>query len=160
MTSQSIRKCSHCVAEIPKVATVCSHCRRDQNESWYKKVGGARIPLILSVLIFVAFNYGLFEKNYSNYNEDFDIKQENIISLNDIDKRVVFKINNNSNVMWKKLAYQVITKHDGKVVDVESRKSNYWAIQPHSSSYITVETYAKHPNTTWEFVITGLSSGK
>ena len=154
------KKCKHCIEDIPKAASVCSYCRKELNEKWYQRFSLTTFFSMLPLVLGFLYLNNSFSPEFSNYDDEFEVVQENVISINDIDKRIVFRIKNNSSVRWEDLKYQIITSHNNKIIDVDNGSKSNWTVQPHSSSYLTAETYAKEPNTTWTLVITGLSYNK
>lgn len=157
MKISDLQLCTHCQSEVPKKATVCAYCRRDLNHKWYKKIQFSTVVTFLPFVLFVGYLKGWFEPEFSSYQDDFKTTQVNMLKIPDVQgNRLIFKIENTSDVKWENLSYELVSTKGNNIVEVETGSQRAWVIQPNSASYLMVDSLGGVNGASWQLNIKNL----
>ena len=158
METRDIKCCPRCSAEINKSAVVCMHCRRDIGATWQKfKLPEFLFFIILVLFFFNTLGWFWFSPQFKEYQGDFIVSQVNSVELpENKGYRLIFQIENKTNMKWKELSYQLIGSKDDLVLDVETGNTYQWVVQPLSSSYLSVDSVETAEGVSWELKIKSL----
>lgn len=151
-----MKKCKSCRKEIDPEAKRCPYCRADQN--WMPEVLSSFFPVLIFIPIIFMRPSLWNKKSFEDYKDLFSSEFVNKV---DGDRRDIhtYRINNNSDIKWKDISFQLIGYDDkGKVVLVESKSEYSWVIMPNKSSMISVELDKISLIKKWEFKIVDMSS--
>lgn len=152
MEAKKLKHCPKCSMEIPKNAIVCMVCRRYIGAIWRKfNLPECLLFIIMMGHIFNTLSWFLFKPQFKDYQGDFIIRQINSVELPEKKgHRLIFKIENNTNIKWGNLNYQLIASKDGAVLDIDTGYSFWWVVQPGSSSYLSVDSAELARGVSWE----------
>jgi len=103
---------------------------------------------------------GNFEENFEEYTSKFTTSFVNDRTLTNNDYIVVFKVDNDTEYMWRDMSYQLIGMKDGKVSFVSSGEYYSWLVAANSTGYVTLRLKNKPQVTDWKLSIKNLTSKK
>ncbi len=154
------KNCKYCCSEIIESSWRCSHCCRLQKSWW--RLSGEWIYLIpLGMIALYMLNVlGNFEENFEEYTSKFTTSFVNDRTLTNNDYIVVFKVDNDTEYMWRDMSYQLIGMKDGKVSFVSSGEYYSWLVAANSTGYVTLRLKNKPQVTDWKLSIKNLTSKK
>ena len=158
METRDTKRCPKCSAEVHKSAVVCMYCRRDIGAIWQKfKLPEFLFFIILVVFLFNTLGWFWFTPQFKEHQDDFIISQVNTVEL--LEKkgyRLIFQIENKTDIKWKELSYQLIGSKGDVVLSVETGNTYQWVVQPQSSSYLSVDSVETAEGVNWELKIKNL----
>lgn len=152
MEAKKLKHCPKCSMEIPKNAIVCMVCRRDIGANWQNfKLPECLFFITMIGLIFNTFSWFFFKPQFKDYQSDFIVRQVNSVELPEKKgHRLIFEIENNTNIKWGNLSYQLIGTKDEVDISAETGYGYQWVVQPNSSSYLSVDSAELAKGVSWE----------
>ncbi|WP_281559332.1 hypothetical protein [Thalassomonas sp. RHCl1] len=153
-------QCASCRQDIAEEASKCPYCQGYQ--TWYKNPHYSNWIFLLPFLGFISWSTGIFtEKDYQMYRDDFSISEENIVVMpNNRTRLITYRVANNTEYKWKHISYEIIGKHQGKLIAANTDIDYGWVVQPHSESLLTAKVPFMPGASSWEFKIKDLESAR
>ena len=154
-----MKKCKSCRKDIDPEATKCPYCQAHQNWIRSPQVLSLIFPVVFIPIIFMTT--GLWnKKSYKDYEHLFSSE---IVNKVDGDRRDIYtyRVNNNSDIKWKDISFQVIGyDENNQVILVDSQSEYSLDYYAQESNMISVELEKNRLIKRWEFKIIDMRTGR